>query len=217
MNHNAYLLKNSLEVIHQVFEQNRYQYRVLGSTLIAAISGKPHRQIGDIDIIIDKRFYPHVKKNLINLGFSFHQHNKFAFSWQEATKPDHLPFTFILLGNFSSKFFTCSFSRHTTLKISTDYLAPTQYSLFGYSFTGIPYSSIFEGIKISHFNPKRTLDKQVFLQKIIQLSTTHPTINNSFQVSIFGIKISWLYLIFSYLYNLFGALRVRLGKKYEIW
>lgn len=39
----------------------------------------------------------------------------------------------------------------------------------------------------------------------------------SFKVFLFGREIPYLYPLFSWLYNIFGGIRVLLNKKYEVW
>lgn len=97
-------IKRGLVVLNQVFNRQQINYRVLGSVLVAAINQGPHRQLGDIDVLLDINQFQKVK-----------------------------------------------------------------------------------------------------------------TMAESFTVRIWGIKLPYLYLIFSFLYNLYGGLRVRFGKKYEIW
>lgn len=149
-------------------------------------------------------------------GYIIESKQKYGFKWIEAHKTGSLGFTFLLVGRFLNKYFSCQLTENLELIISTDYLKPTNYSLLGTKFIGIPLRSIYEGLKISNLNPKRTLDRKVILrssQKIPQ----GKSLDQSFRIFFHNLEIPHAYAIFSYLYNLYGGLRVRVGRKYEIW
>lgn len=214
---NIQKFKNSLKVVNDVLEGKQYNYRILGSTLVAAINQKPHRRIGDIDIVIEKDKYPQLKNDLNHRGFTFHKMNRIGISWEKAVRPHYLDLTFFKDAYFGSALLRYPLSKNIYLTISTSYLKPTPYNMYGIRFTGIPFSSVYEGIRVSNLNPKRQMDKIVLLQRVKNLPLQYPTINQSFKVYIYGVKIPKLYQFFSTLINLLGAFRVRLGKPYEFW
>ena len=210
-------VSNGLKVLNKVFGKPKMNYRVLGSILVAALNGTPHRTLGDIDVLVDEIDYKKVISKLRSNGYSIETKHKFGFNWTEAHHEGNLGFTFLLIGKFSKDYFSCKLTKSVELKISASYLKPTEYSLFGISFVGIPYKSIYEGLKISSLNPKRTLDRKVVTKFFKGNIPPGETIARSFKVYIFGMEVPHAYALFSQFYNLYGGLRVLFGKKYEIW
>ena len=210
-------VQEGLGVFDKVFNQSNVEYRVLGSVLVAALNEKPHRTLGDIDVLVDQSDYEKVILNLQAEDYSIETKHKFGFNWTEAHHDGNLGFTFLLIGRFSRDYFSCKLTTNIELRISTKYLEPTKYSLFGKSFKGIPLRSIYEGLKISSFNPKRTLDRKVVTEYFEKGIPSGETLDNSFKVYAFGIEIPHAYTLFSQLYNVYGGLRVVFGRKYEIW
>lgn len=210
-------VKNGLTVLNTVFDRKNVNYRVLGSVLVAALNGKPHRTLGDIDVLVDKNDYDKVVSDLRSEGYNFETKHKSGFSWTEAHRNGSLGFTFLLVGTFSMDYFSCRLTNNIELRISTKYLKPTTYSLLGTTFLGIPLRSIYEGLKISSLNPKRTLDRKVVQNYLKGNIPLGETLDHSFKVYLSGIEIPHIYTFFSRLYNLYGVLRVLFGKKYEIW
>lgn len=217
LNGQEQLIIKGLHVLNQVFSKQSVNYRVLGSILIAALKGKPHRTIGDIDILLDASDLEKVLSGLQNNGYSIEEKKKFGFFWIEAHSPRSLGFTFLLVGDFGREYFSYKLSKNIELRISNSYLTPTEYFLFGVQFIGIPVRSIYEGLKISNLNPKRTLDRKVVKESFSSKIVDGETLDKSFKVFVFGREFPHAYNIFSQLYNLYGGLRVLFGKKYEIW
>lgn len=209
-------LKKALIVLDKVFNNN-FPYRVIGSTVIAAINKKPHRTINDIDIVIDKNNFDKVLELIKKEGYIIEQRHILGLKFTEAKDSQRVGFTFLLVGNFTDKYFSCNIYPQVELRVSNDYIIPTTYNLYGINITGIPLNSIRESLKISNLNPKRTLDKQILQKAIGSKQLQGESLGQAFKVFIFGIEIPHLYTIFSYLYNLYGGLRVLLGKKYEVW
>lgn len=210
-------VKNGLTVLNTVFDRKNVHYRVLGSVLVAALNGKPHRKLGDIDVLVDENDYDKVVSDLRSEGYNFETKQKYGFSWAEAHRNGSLGFTFLLVGTFSKDYFSCRLTNNIELRISIKYLEPTKYSLLGTTFLGIPLRSIYEGLKISSLNPKRTLDRKVVIEYLKGHVPPGETLDQSFIVHLSGVAIPHAYSFFSQLYNLYGALRVLFGKKYEIW
>lgn len=209
-------IKNSLRAMQKVFEGIE-AYRVLGSTLVASINGKPHRVLHDIDLLIDKRVYPEVVKRFADLGFKRVTKRAPGFSWDEFEKADHLTFGVLLRGEFKQDYFEYKSGRWMTLRILSAYLTPTEYKLYGVAFRGIPLRSVYEGIKAASLNTKRKKDKAIVAQAVGDNLPNGPTINQAFGVKLFGITIPFLYTLFSEVYNLIGGIRLRLGKSYDAW
>lgn len=208
-------IKNSLKTLKRL-ERFGITYRVLGTILLAAINGSPHRKIGDIDLLLDIDNKKLVFSTLKNEGFKITKLKKFGFSWYETTKSEHIPFTFLLIGRFEKAFFSYYVNSFIELRISKKYIRPYKYSLFNTEFVGIPPRSVWEGIRTSNLNPKRKLDEETFESKFKTIPRGI-TLEDGIMIYVFSVRIPKLYKIFSYLYNIYGGVRVIFGKKYEIW
>lgn len=211
------LVSNGLKILDKVFNKQHISYRVLGSVLVAALNGKPHRTLGDIDVLVDETDYEKVISNLRAEGYTIETKHKSGFRWIEAHHDGSLGFTFLLIGKFSEDYFSCKLTKNIELRISTKYLKPTKYSLLGISFIGLPLRSIYEGLKISALNPKRTLDRKVVTNYLKGNIPSGEALGRSFKVYLSGTEIPHAYALFSQLYNIYGGLRVLFGKKYEVW
>src|SRR3989344_8390220 len=208
-------VQRGLDVLDKVFNQGNVKYRVLGSVLVAALNGKPHRTLGDIDVLVDQDSYEKVILNLQAEGYIIETKHKFGFNWTEVHRDGNLGFTFLLIGEFSKDYFSCKLSKNIELRISTRYLEPTEYSLLEISFIGLPLRSIYEGLKISNLNPKRTLDRKVITDFLKGNISSGETLGHSFKIYLSGVEIPYAYTLFSQLFNIYGGLRVLLGRKYE--
>lgn len=208
-------IKNSLKILKKL-ERLRITYRVLGSILLAAIHGSPHRKIGDIDLLIDSSNKRLVFSTLKHEGFKIVLKKKCGFKWYEAIRKDCIPLTFLLIGTFTKKFFAYKILPSIELRISNEYIQPHRYSLFKTKIVGIPLRSVFEGIKVSNLNPKRKLDKIIFLSHF-KTMPQGMSIEKGIAIYILGIRIPRLYGLFSFVYNIYGGMRVLWGKKYESW
>lgn len=209
-------IKKGLLVLDKVFNKQKTSYRVLGSLLVAALNREPHRTLGDIDVLLDKSDMDKVIIAFKQEGYKIIIKKIVGIQWIEAHKPGSLGFTFLMVGTFGQKHFSYKL-KNIELRIINDYLYPTTYSLLGTNFVGIPIRSIYEGLKISNFNPKRKLDSEVIKKDLHGHIPDGKSLQESFKVYLFGIEIPYAYSFFSYIYNLYGGLRVIFGKKYEIW
>ncbi len=209
-------LKNSLKVMSEVFK-GLDGYRVLGSVLVASINGKPHRELHDIDLLIDERIYFTVIQRLEQAGFKRVTKKAPGFTWDEFEKQDCLTFGVLLQGVFDEHGFTYKSGGWLTLQIDAAYLRPTTYQLLGVEFTGIPLRSVYEGIKAASLNSKRKRDKAIVLAAVGRQLPGGLTINQAFKVMIGGLAIPYLYTMFSVVYNWIGGLRLRMGKPYDPW
>lgn len=210
-------VSNGLKILDKVFNKEHVNYRVLGSVLVASLNGKPHRTLGDIDVLVDENDCEKVISNLRTEGYTIETKHKSGFNWIEAHHNENLGFTFLLIGRFSKDYFSCKLTKNIEIRISNKYLKPTEYSLFGTSFVGIQLRSVYEGLKISGLNPKRTLDRKVVANYLKGNTPLGETLDHAFKVYLFGVEIPHGYTSFSKLYNIYGGLRVLFGKKYEVW
>ncbi|MCL5666427.1 MAG: hypothetical protein M1383_01510 [Patescibacteria group bacterium] len=207
-------LANSVNLATTVFNACQVEYRILGSVLIVSHTGKLFRRIGDLDILLDESKKACVFGKLKEMGVELVARRWLNFSWTETRKDGYLGLTFLLVGKFNKEYFSYRFLKVCELRINADYLTPTTYCFHGINFIGIPISSAVAGIRKSLLNPKRKLDQEVLGEDFTKSKTrTYNCIN----VYVFGIKIPFLYDVFSCLYNIYGGLRVKFGRKYEVW
>jgi len=210
-------VRGGLTALREVFAGNAGEYRVVGSALVAALYGKPHRKLGDIDMLVDAAKNRQIIAGLIEKGYTIENKSAWGFRWQEAYHRSRLGFTFLLVGTFGSQYFSCVLRGHIELRISNAYIKPMRYSLLGIEFIGIPRESVYQGIKASFLNPKRTLDRKIMKALCADVFSEGEKLDASFQLYLCGIRVPYAYTIFSHLYNLYGGIRVRFGKKYEAW
>lgn len=207
-------IRNSLKIMTEIFNNCKADYRILGSVLLVAHTQKLFRHINDIDILLDIKARNCVFEKLKNCGFQLERKTKYGFYWFEAKKNNYLGLTFLLIGEFAKHYFSWRFMKFFELRIKIDYLQLTEYNFENEKFIGIPISSAVACIKQSFLNPKRKLDQQVLGEEVMK--TRIKTYNNIF-VCLLGIKIPYLYDLLSFLYNIYGGIRVVIGQKYEIW
>lgn len=207
-------ISNSLQVVTEIFRSCNANYRVLGSVLLVAYTNRVFRHINDIDFLLNIDAKDCVFEKLKNNGFELEKKTKAGFSWFEAKRNGYLDLTFLLVGKFEKDYFNWYFMKFFELRIKADYLCPTEYNFENAKFIGIPISSAIAGIKQSFLNPKRKLDKQILGE---EMNKTKIKTYNNICVYIGEIKIPYLYDIFSFLYNVYGGIRVMFGRKYEIW
>lgn len=207
------ILRNSLKLATQIFKECQSKYRVVGSVLIVSITNKIFRKIGDIDLLLDLESFDCVLQKLKRYGFTLLRRRLFIFPWIEAKKVGHLGFTFLLVGKFNAKGFFYRIGKWIEIRVQANYITPTEYQFEGIKFSGIPIPSVAAGIQQSFLNPKRSLDKQMIKPYLTATPFPYGRIN----IYMFGIRIPYLYDMYSFLYNLYGGARVLVGKKYESW
>ncbi|MBI3051212.1 hypothetical protein HYY74_02035 [Candidatus Woesearchaeota archaeon] len=148
-------------------------------------------------------------------GFRIVRKQKAGFRWTEARRENCVPITIILFGNFSQEAFTAQLAKGMELKASEEYVKPTTYRLLGYEIIGVHLSAVLAGVKISGLNPKRGLDRSVLMKRLGRDLASAGL--GTVKVRLLRVDVPYLYAIFSLLYNLYGGIRVLLGKKYEVW
>lgn len=204
----------SLKIITDTFDSCNANYRILGLTLLVAHTSRVFRHINDVDVLLDIKAKDCIFEKLKNQGFELIRKTKAGFSWFEARRSDCLGLTFLLIGEFRENYFSWLFMKFFELRIKADYLRPTRYNFENIQFIGIPISSVIARIRQSFLNPKRKLDKQILGN---EMRKTKIKIYNNISVYFLGLKLPYLYDIFSFFYNIYGGLRVMFGQKYEIW
>jgi hypothetical protein len=203
----------SLRLITKLLKYCDSEYRILGSILVVAHSGKIFRRIGDVDILIDKKSQNKLFKNLTKNGYKIIRRRWLFFSWFEASKPNCIGLTFLLIGDFQKDYFTYQIMKFISLRINNNYLKSTIYQFGGINFIGIPIKSVVAGIKQSFLNPKRKYDREALGGEMQKEVKVYGNINVYFG----NTKVPYLYDIFSFLYNIYGAIRTFIGYKFESW
>ncbi|TSC77132.1 MAG: hypothetical protein G01um101431_315 [Parcubacteria group bacterium Gr01-1014_31] len=212
--HEKQKIINTLQIATDIFRLCNAEYRIVGSTLIAAHVGRVFRHIGDLDVVLDEENKECVFEHLRKAGFTLENKMKMGFRWTEAAKDEYLGLTFLLVGKFTKDYFSRRFMKVGEIRITSDYLRRTPYHFENLEFVGIPLSSVLAGIYQSFLNPKRKIDKNV-LEK--EYKMVKPKIFGNIEIYIFGVKVPFLYDLFSFFYNVYGGIRIVFGKKYEIW
>ncbi len=98
------------------------------------------------------------------------------------------------------------------LSVDAKALQPTEYTLYGQSFQGLPKAAIASGIHASKHNPKRIKEVQILQEQCIQ-----PMKDNYIHVTILNVRCDWLYSFSMKLLNMYGAIRVKLGMPFDPW
>lgn len=213
--YNTDQVKSALSVIKEI-DDSKTDYRVIGSVLVAALNGKLHRKIGDLDLLLTDESFSVVQLILEQYGYKKLTRQKFGFQWYEFEKSGELTFGILLKGKFFPTHFEYCISRFIKLTISREYLTPTRYKIFDTEFWGLPVSSVYEGIKIASLNRKRNTDRKI-LEKMIETNQIKYSLARSFRIYFGRIYIPYLYSLFSGVHNLLGGFRLLIGKKYDIF
>ena len=140
MAYNEEKIEKTLQKLIPLLFQYNIKYRFLGSIAIAALNGKLHREIGDIDLIIDKEKHPALRKALTEAGYE-EAGGMFTFARKHLSLE-----TLIHQDLLSVGYFYGTWKKDGTFemgnrvfKVSIDEraLKPTTYSLLGLQLIGI--------------------------------------------------------------------------------
>lgn len=212
---NSNVVVSTLRQVVEALDDNKIEYRFLGSVTIAAINGHLHRNLGDLDFIIDSKGKDILRKRFAHLGFKpapgmFTVARRYL-SLEQFTH-DHLLGVGYFYGNFEQDGSFIMGGKYTNVKVDAFAVKKTKYTLEEVSFFGIPERAIATGVKESESNPKRKQEKIILSEKGI-----HPFPNNYIHVSIYGIKADWIYQFSMSILNIVGAFRVQLGLPFDPW
>lgn len=212
---NSEIVVSTLRQVVKILGEHNIQYRLLGSVVAASINGALHRELGDLDMIIDSRGRDVLYNELKKIGYT-QAGGMFSFarkylSLDQIVHPTLLDVGFFcgtwkrdgsfLLGNM-----------HTGLSIEAYALKETKYILHGIEFIGIPARTAATGIYASKTNPKRKKELVMLKEKGIE-----PFPNTYLHVHIFGVSMDWIYYISMKLLNVIGFIRVKLGLAFDPW
>lgn len=203
-----------IEVI-KILEMNKIEYRFLGSVVVAAINGKLHRNLGDLDLIIDREGKDILYSELTKIGYVQAQ-GMFAFARRflslETLEHKKLLGVGFFYGDWQGDGSLRLGSKNVNVTIDSRALNPTPYQLNDIEFIGIPPEAIATGIKTSSKNPKR--QKELLLLKEKQIDSLP---NTYIHIKIFGLKCDWLYHLSMTTLNVLGDVRVKLGLAFDPW
>ncbi|OGM59227.1 hypothetical protein A2955_04525 [Candidatus Woesebacteria bacterium RIFCSPLOWO2_01_FULL_37_19] len=193
------------------------KYRVFGSVLATALLGKPHRKIGDIDLILDSSKLDYFLNKLKKLGFVVYLRiMKFMgikFEWIEIEKKDKLGFT-VFPGDLTDQGFVITLSKNIKLIVPKEAIKSTKYIFDDVSFSGIPSEYAYLGALRSKRNPKRKYDLAIFEAK---MRTESSKGLKDIEFWYKNTRVGWIYPFLTFMQNLLGFLALRLGKSYDFW
>lgn len=212
---NSDVATSTLQQLVKILDNNNIEYRFLGSVVIAAINGQLHRNLGDLDFIIDSKRKDIVYTELKKLGYKPAK-GMFTFARKYLSLEQFDHDTFLGVGYFYGAWQTDgSFvmgNKKTGLSIEALALKKTKYSIHGVEFFGIPPEVVAAGIKESETNPKRKKELIILKEKGIE-----PFPNNYIQVKFFGARVDWVYHLSMAVLNIIGGLRVRFDLPFDPW
>ena len=160
---NTEVVTSTLRKMVDVLEENNIEYRFLGSVVIAAINGRLHRNLGDLDFVIDSEGREVLYKHLKHFGFK-PAPGMFAFARKYLCLEQFTHDDFLGVGYFYGKFqqdgsFIMG-NKQSNVRVDAFALEKTKYTLGGVSFMGIPQRAAAAGVKESESNPRENLRRR---------------------------------------------------------
>ena len=182
---------------------------------MAAINGGLHRDLGDLDIIIDSQSRDILYNELKTLGYK-QAGGMFSFarkylSLDQITHPTLLDVGFFC-GNWEPDGSFLIGNNRVGLSIEAYAIKETKYILYGVEFVGIPSKTAATGIHASKTNPKRKKEIIILKEKGIE-----PFVNTYMHIYLFGFSMDWIYHFWVNILNIFGAIRVKMGLAFDPW
>ncbi|MBP7967727.1 hypothetical protein KAZ66_05680 [Candidatus Woesebacteria bacterium] len=213
--YNSEKVKKTLYLVIQILEKHKVEYRLLGSIVSAAIIGKQHRNLGDIDLIVDRTKREIILDELHQLGY-FQRDGMFAFSRKYLDLDSLVHETYLEVGMFwgvwsEKKDFVIG-TVNNGVKIDAKALIKTKYMLHDVFFYGLPKEVIARGLLMSSKNPKRQFELSYFKQHHI-----HAMDSNYIHTSVMGMKVDFIYYLGMQILNIIGFFRVIIGKPFDPW
>ncbi len=212
---NSKVVVETLKQVLKILQDNSIKYRFLGSVVAAAINGRLHRDLGDLDMVVDSKGRDILYSQLKNLGYT-QAGGMFSFarkylSLDQITHPVLLDVGFFCGTLHPDGSFTIGGPR-VGLNIEAYALEGTKYTLYGLEFVGIPARTAAAGIYASKTNPKRRKELVMLKEKGIE-----PFPNTYIHVHFFGVNIDWIYHFFVGILNTIGVIRVKMGLAFDPW
>lgn len=212
--YNELQVETTLRMVIKMMEKYDVEYRVLGSVVASAINEDQHRKLGDVDLLVDKRIQKRMIQDLEKVGY-YAKGGMFSFGRKylnlDTMNHKELLEVGMFWGNFNSEG-DFVLGRHWKTWADGSAIMPTKYQLHGVSFVGLPKATIYRGIMTSSSNPKRKNEI-----KIMKEAGIKPELRKYMHMSIFGIRIDWVYELIMWVLNLIGFIRVKMGKPFDPW
>jgi len=213
--YNSKVVISTLQQLIKILETHRMRYRFLGSLIVAAINGELHRNLGDLDMIIDSKDRDILYNVLKKLGYK-QAGGMFAFARKYLSLDQIAHSTLLDVGFFCGTWqpdgsFIIG-NKRVGLCIEAYAIKETRYVLHGVEFIGIPARTAATGIHASKTNPKRQKELLILKEKSIE-----PFPNNYIDVRLFGFKMDWIYHFWQKVLNIIGAIRVKMGLAFDPW
>lgn len=213
--YNEKQIKSTLKKLINILEKNKVEYRVMGSIVAAAINGKLHRRIGDIDLIIDRDKKEHVFKELKKLGYK-RADGMFAFGRKflalETLIHEELQSIGYFWGEWKKDGSFFMGNKHFNVQVEARGVEANQYSLCGINFIGIPREAVATGIMSSKHNKKRIKEIELIEEKNIKSEK-----DDYIHIKILGLPFDFLYHLNTKFFGLLGHIRQKLGLPFDPW
>src|SRR3989344_1257944 len=210
---NTAVVNKTLNILVSILEKNNIQYRFLGSIVFAALNGRLHRNIGDLDLLVDLSGKDILFKELKKLGY-YQADGIFAFGRKylalETLKHTSLLEVGFFYGKWKDDGAFVMGNEKANLEIEPHAVRATPRELNGIHFVSIPDRAIAAGVYTSRTNPKRQKEIEILKEKEIE-----PLPHKYIHVTILKVHADWIYHLSIQLLNIIGAIRVRMGMAFD--
>lgn len=213
---NSDVVTSTLRLLVDILKAQVIEYRLLGSVVIAAINGKLHRDLGDLDLMIDTGKKDILDRELRKLGYTPALGVSFKFARKHLFLETFDHPKLLSIGYFHGKWLPDgSFimgDEKFNIIIDAYALEKTTYTLSDIKFIGVSKRAIATRIKSSRFNPKRKKELMILEEKNIQQFP-----DTYIHIHLLGIRTDWIYHLFKRIQNIIGIIRVKLGLPFDPW
>ena len=213
--HSEQRVDQTLYVILKILNKHKVEYRFLGSLVTAAINGSLHRDLGDLDLLVDEMKKEILFKELRQVGYK-RAGGMFAFSRKhlnlETLVHDELLSIGYFWGRFGDREGFRMGNQFASVTIKPQSVVPTTYQLNEHAFVGIPERAVAVGIMQSASNPKRKKEVEMLAKKKIK-----PFADEGISIRVLGIPFDWVYIVSMKVLNVLGKIRVLFGLPFDPW
>lgn len=213
--YNSDIVSLTLKEVIKILRSQKIEYRFLGSVVVAAMNGKLYRNIGDLDLLVDRKGKERLFNALTKLGYK-QAGGMFSFARKYMALETLEHPTLLGVGYFYGHWqddgtFVMGNTR-VSVTIEPHALKKTVYILDGVEFNGLPPEAIATGIHASEKNPKRQKELILLKDKNMQVLP-----NTYIHVRVFGFRADWVYHFVMTVLNIIGVIRVRRGLSFDPW
>jgi hypothetical protein len=211
---NELQVKKTLNLVVGILEKHKIEYRVFGSVIPAVLNGRLHRELGDIDLLVEEGKKEVFMDKLKKLGYK--KKERGVWKWLDRANlfeyrhPKLLEISFFALkfGDQRSSMKVKWFG----LEIDSRAIRKIKYNLGGVGFWGILVDTACTGALISKANPKRKRELEIFESQGLK-----PRLNEYVDVYLGPMKVNWILDLLNWSLNWLGRVRVMLGMSYDFW